>query len=160
MPHQTTRERVAQHKEDPACAGCHELLDPIGLGLEHYDEMGRFRSEEGGRPIDASGALLNADFASEAFVGASELAQKLATSDVVRSCAVKQWFRYAYGRAETEADASSVEALTQTFKASGDNFPELLLALTQTPVFLYRGCRHKSRTQDRRDQRPETYGVP
>src|SRR5690606_20104226 len=51
------RERLAQHRRDPACAGCHRLMDPIGFPLERYDAVGRFRALDRGRPIDATGAF-------------------------------------------------------------------------------------------------------
>ena len=57
----TTRERFAQHEKDPYCAGCHRLMDPIGLGFESYDAIGRFRTKEGSLNIDASSALKRAN---------------------------------------------------------------------------------------------------
>ena len=52
------RERMAQHRANPACAGCHSMMDPIGLALENFDAVGRWRTRsEAGTPIDASGAL-------------------------------------------------------------------------------------------------------
>jgi hypothetical protein len=55
------RERMVQHRADPACAACHQLMDPIGLSLEHFDAIGRWRpAGEGGAAIDVSGALFGA----------------------------------------------------------------------------------------------------
>ena len=51
------RERMAQHRDNPACAGCHKLMDPVGFSLENYDAVGRWRTVEDGKPIDASGGL-------------------------------------------------------------------------------------------------------
>jgi len=52
------RDRMAQHRVNPACSGCHNLMDPIGLSTENFDAVGRWRDHyEGGTPIDASGAL-------------------------------------------------------------------------------------------------------
>jgi hypothetical protein len=53
----TLRERLAQHREDPVCAGCHSRIDPLGFALENYDVLGRWRTEDAGKPIDASGKL-------------------------------------------------------------------------------------------------------
>ena len=53
----TSRERFAQHSSDPACAGCHKLIDPLGFGLENYDAIGRYRENENGKPVDASGVI-------------------------------------------------------------------------------------------------------
>src|SRR2546428_12635027 len=51
------RERLAQHRANPACAGCHKLMDPAGFSMENYDAVGRWRDRADGKPIDASGAL-------------------------------------------------------------------------------------------------------
>ncbi|RPI56540.1 MAG: DUF1592 domain-containing protein, partial [Acidobacteria bacterium] len=53
------RERLAEHRKNPTCAGCHRLTDPVGFALEHYDAVGRWRTMDGGEPIDASGTLFN-----------------------------------------------------------------------------------------------------
>lgn len=62
-PKLTTRERFAQHSTDPTCKGCHHLMDPVGLGFEHYDGLGKWRDEENGLPIDDSGKVEEADLA-------------------------------------------------------------------------------------------------
>ncbi len=136
-PKLTTRERFAQHSVDPTCGGCHQLMDPVGLGFENYDAAGRWRSRENDKPIDASGNLLQIDVAGS-FNGAVELGRKLSESNDVQACFCTQWFRYANGRAETEADACSLAALQARLKAAGGNLPELVVALTQTDSFLYR----------------------
>ena len=51
------RERLAEHRDNPACSGCHQLMDPVGFSLENYDAVGRWRTSENGKPIDASGGL-------------------------------------------------------------------------------------------------------
>jgi len=135
-PTLTTRQRFAAHSQNPACAGCHQLMDPVGFGLENFDGVGKWRAEENGIAIDASGTVINSDVG--AYSGPTDLAQKLATSDKVRACAVTQWFRFGYGRGETDDDRCSMRALKTQFAASGYNIRELLLALTQTDAFLYR----------------------
>ncbi|MCK6591516.1 MAG: DUF1585 domain-containing protein, partial [Polyangiaceae bacterium] len=104
---------------------------------ENYDPIGRFRAEENGAPIDASGNIVDSDINGE-FIGAVELAHKLTGSEDVRGCYTKQWFRYASGRGETRADDCSMAVLKERFKATGGNIKELLVALTQTDAFLYR----------------------
>jgi hypothetical protein len=136
-PNSTARERFAEHSKNSACRGCHELMDPIGFGFESYDAVGRFREEENGAPVDASGSIVQSDINGE-FDGAVELAHKLTGSEDVRACYATQWFRYASGRGETHADDCSMAALRERFKAAGGNIQELLVALTQTDAFLYR----------------------
>lgn len=134
-PHLTTRERFDQHRKDPACAGCHDLMDPIGYGLETFDAAGLFRTTESGKPIDASGEVTGSDVG--AFRDAADLAKKLGASEDVRACVATQWFRYAYGREESDADACSRDALEAAFAASGYRIRELVVALTQTAAFRY-----------------------
>jgi hypothetical protein len=71
------RERLAQHMTDPACAGCHKLMDPIGLGLENYDGIGVFRTVENGVVLDTSETI---DDLGE-FDGARQLGALLRGSD-------------------------------------------------------------------------------
>jgi hypothetical protein len=134
---QTTREQFAEHAENPACAGCHALMDPIGFGFEHYDGIGRYRETEWGLKVDAAGELLGTDI-DGTFNGAIELAQLLASSEQVKACVASQWFRFGYGRFETEEDACSVDEIHTAFAASNYDIKELIVALTLTDAFRYR----------------------
>jgi hypothetical protein len=136
-PNSTTRERFAQHSAEPACKGCHVLMDPLGFGFENYDGMGRYRAVENGLAIDATGELTGTDV-DGAFTGAVGLAGKLATSKEVQSCYATQWFRFAYGRGENTSDACSLSTLTTRLAGANGDIKELLVALTQTDAFLYR----------------------
>ena len=134
----TTRERFEQHRADPACAACHELIDPLGFGFEYYDGVGAFRSTENGMPVDGSGELTAAGDIGGPFDGATELAQMLAESDEVRQCVSTQWFRYAFGRIETDQDDCTLATLDAAFAASDYNVRELLLSLVMTDAFRLR----------------------
>lgn len=134
----TTREQLEQHKVDPACSGCHQLLDPLGLGFEHFDALGRWRERENGLEIDASGEVIGTTDIDGPFDGAVELGASLASSQQVRDCVTTQWFRFAHGRAETDADDESLAQVRQAFASSGYRIQELLTALTQTAAFRYR----------------------
>ena len=133
-PRKTTRERFEQHRADPACASCHDLLDPIGLAFEHYDALGRYRSSESGIDIDASGELIDTDVDGPIY-GVPDLADRLSQSAEVRQCMVKQVFRYAFSRGETELDSCALEKLEQEFLATDGDLIELLVAVTQTRPF-------------------------
>ncbi|HEU4406293.1 MAG TPA: DUF1592 domain-containing protein [Polyangiaceae bacterium] len=134
----TARARFAAHSEQRACSGCHVKLDPIGFGFEAFDGVGRPRQlEADGSAVDASGELTGTDVDGR-FVGVPELAARLARSAQVRRCYVTQWFRFAQGRAEAEADRCSLESLREAFAASGGNVRELLVSMTQTDAFLFR----------------------
>lgn len=137
-PLKTTREQFAEHVADEACATCHYKIDPIGFGFEHFDGIGRYRELENGLPIDASGEFLETLDLDGEFDGAVELARKLAASEQVKRCVVTQWFRFGYGRVETEADACSLAQVEQVFAASNYDIKELIIALTTTDAFRYR----------------------
>jgi uncharacterized protein DUF1592/uncharacterized protein DUF1588/uncharacterized protein DUF1587/uncharacterized protein DUF1595/uncharacterized protein DUF1585 len=136
-PTLTTRERFARHRADPACAGCHNTMDPIGFGFEHYDAIGRWRDTEGTLAVDASGEIVGTRDADGPFNGAGELATRLSRSAQVRECMVSYWFRYAYGRGDSASEDKCVLGALNLAFASGD-FKQLLLALTQTDAFLHR----------------------
>jgi hypothetical protein len=135
-PGSTTRERFAQHLADPACAGCHTLIDPIGLAFEHYDPIGQWREQEHGVEIDASGELTASDVPG-AYDGVVEMAAKLAQSAMVSECFVRYWFRFAFGRGESDDEGLRMATITKTFDSEAQRIQELLIALTQTPDFLY-----------------------
>jgi hypothetical protein len=135
-PATSTRQRFAQHVADPTCAGCHQLMDPIGLGFENYDSIGAYRTVDGLGPVDATGNIVAA--ASDlngAFNGAVELANKLAQSSDVENCFANQWFRFSLGRMESENDACSISNIHEAFRASGGNIRDLLARIALSPSF-------------------------
>jgi hypothetical protein len=115
-------------------------MDPIGLAFESFDAMGRYRTSEGGQPLDLTGEITGAsDTALQGgFNGVAELATKLAESQQVRGCLATQWFRFAAGRSEADADACSLDAMRQSFDASSGDVLELVVATTQTDAFWFR----------------------
>jgi hypothetical protein len=137
-PESSTRERANQHAADPACAGCHQLLDPIGFGFENYDTIGRYRTTDGGKAVDASGNLINTRDIDGPFNGVPELAAKLASSAEVEECVTRQWFRYAIERFEQDMDGCSMKAVLDSFKAAGQDLNALPKAIVETDAFLYR----------------------
>jgi hypothetical protein len=102
--------------------------------MENYDGIGRHRTEENGLPVDASGNLLDTDVDGE-FNGAVELAHKLADSEIVRDCVTVQWFRFAFGRGESEPDACTIDGLRAQFAASDGDVRELMLAIIASEAF-------------------------
>ena len=83
----TTRQRFSQHATTAFCGSCHQLMDPIGLGFEGFDPVGRLRTTENGIAVDVSGELVHTDVDAK-FAGPVELAGKLAVSQQVEDCAV------------------------------------------------------------------------
>jgi hypothetical protein len=135
---QSTRERLGAHTADEKCAGCHRKIDPIGFGLEEYDGIGAFRSEDHGKPVDAAGELLSTDV-DGTFQGAVELSAMLASSAEVSDCAVSQWFRYSQGRREGKDDTCTLAVLQSSFRRGGGDLREFLVDLVKSDSFaLYR----------------------
>jgi hypothetical protein len=133
----TTREAFVMHDAKQPCKGCHVLMDPIGFGFENFDGVGKYRVTDEGQPVDSSGSLAGTDVDGP-FNGAVGLADKLIQSQAVSDCMATEWFRYAFGRGETNDDECSLDAMKQTFGDSKMNFKELLVAVTQTDAFRYR----------------------
>lgn len=136
-PDSTTREIFEMHTAQPACAGCHVLIDGIGLGFEAYDGVGVYRETENGKPIDDLGQLAGTDVDGD-FNGAVELASMLSQSEHVRECVSRQWFRFAFGRFEADQDECSLDVMYQAFEQSDFNVRELLLHVVETNAFRYR----------------------
>jgi hypothetical protein len=136
-PDLPTRERFKQHSVDPACSGCHSMMDPVGFGFEHFDGIGRWRDVEAGQPVDATGEIIGGA-TKGSFDGVPELAALLVDSPEVEACMTLQWFRYAYGRADDKVDSCTLADLQQQFAGSGRRIQDLIVSLTQTDAFLYR----------------------
>lgn len=134
----STRERMRQHEVDPTCSGCHQRLDPVGFGFEHFDGLGRFRQKDGGREVDASGEVLGSRDADGKFEGVVELAQRLASSAQVEECMTRQWFRFAVGRFEQRVDDCTVKNTLDAFKAEDTSLHALPRAIVKSAAFLYR----------------------
>jgi hypothetical protein len=142
----TARSRFSAHLDAAAsCNGCHVLMDPIGFAFENFDSIGQYRTSENGQAIDVSGEVVGAAAPlGGKFVGVRELADKLASSDLVRDCLATQWFRYAAGRTETQADTCSLATLQEAFapaNANDGDLLELVAGMAQTDAFLYRAPR-------------------
>jgi len=136
-PGSTTRQRFAQHEKDPTCAACHKLMDGLGLGFEAYDPIGRWRTQDQGLPVDSSGTVVGTDVDGD-FVGGAALASKLAQSAEVRGCVVKQWFRYANGRQEIDADTCTLQNLSSQFDSGGHDMRDLRVKIALSDAFRFR----------------------
>ena len=126
----TARDRVTVHLENPVCAGCHKITDPMGLALENFDGAGRYRTSERGAVIDASGNLDG-----KAFTDVKGLAQALRDHPALPSCVVKRAYAYGTGGPTTSGDKATLEALDKQFAAGGYRFPQLLRAVVSSPAF-------------------------
>ena len=126
----TLREREAVHLEDPFCAGCHLRMDPIGLGLENFDGIGRYREKDNGAVIDASGDLDGVHFK-----GAQDLANVVANHPDLPGCFTRRVYEYATSSKESFPEEKLIKALAENFAASGHNVKSLMAAVATSPGF-------------------------
>lgn len=132
---ETMREQLAQHRADPNCKGCHDLMDPIGLALENYDGIGQWRSSEGGQEIDVSGSLPSG----AKLRGAKELAIEIAKDSDFIDCVVRKTVIYALGKDVHKHDESELELLVSNVRDSNASFRALLSEIVMSPLFRRRG---------------------
>jgi hypothetical protein len=135
----SNQELLRVHKDNPACSGCHELMDPIGFGFESYDGVGRYvTTTGGGEPIDVSGYVEGLDGARAAFTGAAELGEKLAASPSVRACLAKQWFRFALAREPVTGDECSLSSVTGALADGDGDMQQAVRTLVSSHAFRHR----------------------
>ena len=147
----TTRERMRMHQEEPQCAQCHRVIDPIGFGLENFDAGGKWRTEEHGYkrdwvmkggpfgkvvdvsfPIEPAGAFHNGP----AFKDYFELRDRIADSgdDFLRGL-IENIYAYALGRPVSFADAETIDSLVAKAKSDGGGLAAIIQSIIATPEF-------------------------
>jgi hypothetical protein len=132
-PPKTIREKLEQHRTNPTCAACHQFMDPIGLGMEDFDQFGRFRSTyESGQVVDSGG-----DVDGTAFSGAKQLGQLLSQDPRVMACLVKQFYRYGSARLEGDGEVATLESLEGAFAAANYQLRPLLLEMVGSDGFRF-----------------------
>lgn len=132
---QTLRERLEQHRENPQCASCHVRMDPLGFGLENYDVLGRWRTEESGRPIDSRGKLPDGtEFEGPEGLKKVLLARK---EQFIRHLTAKM-LGYALGRGLTNEDYCAVDKIVDQLKESDYSSHTLILGIVQSVPFRYK----------------------
>lgn len=128
--HRTARQRLTIHQENPACAGCHALTDPIGLSMENYDATGDFRTHENGALIDATGT-----FEGKPYTGLMQLSHLLHDSPAVPACLLQRAYEYGVGRAATGEDRDWLDYTGQAFMRDKYRFPSLLRRIATSSAF-------------------------
>jgi hypothetical protein len=148
----TNRQRLDIHLNNESCAGCHRLIDPIGMAFEQYNAIGAFQPKltlqfgdrrGGGRgeaprikelELDTTGFIQGVE--NSEFSSPKELGRLLAENNACQKCIVKMLFRYAMGREEGAAEQGRIEDLLAKFRTSGYRFQELVVALVTSEPFL------------------------
>jgi hypothetical protein len=130
----TLRERLAQHRANPACASCHSRIDPLGFALENYDVIGRWRTEEGGVPIDAKGELPDG----KVFDGPDQLkAVLLEKKDLFIRNLTNKVLGYALGRGLTLQDSCTVDNIVAEVEKNDYSAHTLINAVVLSMPFRY-----------------------
>jgi len=125
-PDLTTRERVSLQTDAAACRSCHALINPLGFALERYDAIGRLRSEDNRRPVDASGSYQPRTGGEARFTGARELATYLAASDETQAAFVEKMFYYAVQQPIRAFGPQVPDELRQRFVEQGHDMRKLM----------------------------------
>jgi mono/diheme cytochrome c family protein len=126
------RQRMEKHRNDPNCATCHAKMDPIGFGLENFDAVGAYRTEDGKFKIDASGVLPDG----AKFTGPAELRKVLiAKGDLFRKNLAEKMLTYALGRGLEHYDKCSVDDVLANLKKGQDKFSALIMGVVTSEPF-------------------------
>jgi Protein of unknown function (DUF1588)/Protein of unknown function (DUF1592)/Protein of unknown function (DUF1595)/Protein of unknown function (DUF1585)/Protein of unknown function (DUF1587) len=120
------------HRQSAACAACHALMDPVGLGLENFDSVGAYRTTDNNVPIDATGVLDGMAFQDEA-----SLAKVLRSHPQAASCFVAKLYEQAQGRQMLAVDDPVVASLSKQFETSGHRADQLLLAIATNDAYRF-----------------------
>jgi hypothetical protein len=128
----TMREKVAALTRSEACQNCHAVINPLGFSLEQYDAVGRFRTRENGKPIDASAEYETDDGDKLRFNGARDLAEHAAGSEQAQGAFVEQLFHQVARQPLLAYGATTPERLRASFAASGFNMRELTVEAAVT----------------------------
>jgi hypothetical protein len=129
----TMREMMEIHRVKPVCKGCHARMDPIGLGLEHFNALGQFRTTENGKPIESGGKLITG----ERFSDVASLKRILATNrkeDFYR-CLSEKLLTFAIGRGVEYYDAPTIDFLVKRLESKQGNLRELIHGIIESAPF-------------------------
>ena len=134
----SVRERLLQHRANPACAGCHNLMDPVGFSLENYDAVGRWRKSEGQQPIDAAGNFPGGP----QFDGVSGLEKALLDRpDMFVGTLTEKLLTYSLGRVVDYYDAPAVRTIVRYARAEDFRFSSLIVGIARSKPFQMRRSR-------------------
>ena len=131
----SVRQRLAEHRANAACAGCHSLMDPVGFALENFDAIGRWRTFEEGLPIDASGGLPDGT----TFTGVSGLEEGLRRRpELFVGALTEKLLTFALGRGIETFDAPAVRRIVREARAQDYRFSSVILGIVNSTPFTMR----------------------
>jgi hypothetical protein len=128
----TVRERMEQHRANPACASCHRMIDPIGLALENFDVTGAWRIKDNGMPVDASSTLYDGT----PLAGPADLREALLKrSTVLVQTFAENLMTFALGRRLGYADMPALRGIVRQAEAADDRLSAFVLGIVKSPAF-------------------------
>jgi hypothetical protein len=137
-PAETTRQRYESvHAANAACRTCHQLLDPIGFGLERLDAAGRYRAREGALDIDDSGVIAATSAGDRPFSGPAELSATLARLPEVSDCLAAHLAGYVFGVSAAEG-AGCLARQAATHLRSGGSVLDFAIQIARSDHFRFR----------------------
>jgi hypothetical protein len=129
------RERLAAHRANPACAGCHNVMDPVGFSLENFDAVGRWRVTEEHKPIDAAGGMPDGS----TFTGVAALEQALLQRpELFAGTLSEKLLIFALGRGVETYDAPAIRQVVRRAQADNYRFSSLILGIVNSTPFQMR----------------------
>ena len=128
----STRERMEEHRKNPACQSCHKVIDPLGLALDNFDTLGAWRIKDNGVGIDSNGVLYDGTKMS----GPADLRQALLnhSEGLIRNF-TDNLMSYAIGRRIEYYDQPSIRAITRKAAQNGNHFSSFVLGIVNSPAF-------------------------
>jgi hypothetical protein len=145
----SVRERMEAHRQNAACAGCHKIMDPIGLALENFDATGRWRNTDGGVPVDPSGEL----FDGTPMVGPTSVREALMKhQEAFLGGFTDQFLSYALGRVLDARDMPAVRAIARGAARENNRFSAFVTGVVTSAPFQMRTLATETETASREDK--------
>ena len=133
VPGQTLRDQLLMHKDDPACASCHNAMDEFGFAYEFFDPIGAYRNLDNGLPISAAGNLDGVG----SWNDAAELGAVLRDDERTPLCVVNNLIRGELGHVETNGEEPEITNLVEAFGSGGYSLKGLMVEMAASPLFRY-----------------------
>ena len=128
----SVRERMVQHRANPACSACHQIMDPIGLALENFDPIGRWRAVDGGFTIDASATMYDGT-ALDGPAGVREAVLNRPGAFIGNFA--EQLLAYGLGRVLDHQDMPTVRSITRAAARNDNRFSSFVMGIVESPAF-------------------------
>jgi hypothetical protein len=132
-PNLTIREKLAVHRQNVSCAGCHAQMDPIGLSLENFDQLGRWRTSypENGKAVDATGTLYG-----RGFNDYRDLTQSILEQGTYGTCFTRKILSYSSGRNLVSGDQCAIKAVASAKINTDATFVDFVASVVYSKSFL------------------------